>query len=267
MSLNKTIISLQKQNDGIYSSLVSKGIQFERIEIPKDISEDSHIDMLKQENTKLKEISNANKPPPQIKEEKKKPISSTQSQQKKEKEIEKEKNNNCDDCDDCDDCEETFEEPKKKFETIINMEELKRAFFNRDYETFETEISSHPFKFYKVEYKYNSDKDGDAVFSAKNLLKGFVRNFDDYRKYFMICFRCWKHQTDIKYKYQSLWIVNTNEPIANIIGSIEDDFIFDEITEINEFVSNIKKLPIEQIEADEPVYIDGYTCIGETYVH
>lgn len=143
------------------------------------------------------------------------------------------------------------------------MEELKRAFFNGDYAIFEEQIKTFPFKFYKVDYKYNSDKNGVPEFSAKNLLKGFVRNLDDYRKYFMICFRCWKHQNECVYKYDSLWMVNTNEKIQDVIGSVSDDFEFHETTDLTEFIMMIKKLP----ETDEPVYINGYTCIGESYVH
>lgn len=143
------------------------------------------------------------------------------------------------------------------------MEDMKRAFFGGDYGVFEEQLKLHPFKLYKVNYKYNSDKDGVPEFSAKNLLKGFVRNFDDHRKYFMICFRCWKSQDKNEYKYDSLWIVNTNEPIQNIVGKVCDDFEFEETFEFDDFVSGIKKLP----ETDELVFTNGYTCIGETYVH
>ena len=254
MSSNKAIQGLQKQNDAIYYSLTAKNIQFERIVVPNDIIEEEHLNLLKDENIKLKEVVNANKPPPQTKDEKKKHESPQQKKEPKQKETNDE-----------DEDEETFEEPVKKFETITNMEDLKRAFFNGDHETFESQIKTHPFKFYKVEYKYNSDKDGVPDFSAKNLLKGFVRNFDEYRKYFMVCFRCLKYQHGIKYKYESLWIVNTNESISNIIGSMEEDFVFTETIDIDDFVSNIKKLP--ESESDEPIYINEYTCIGESYVH
>lgn len=251
MTTSKTIIGLQKQNDSIYSSLTNRGIQFERTIIPEGIDEETHINLLKEENMKLKEVSNANKPPPQPKEEKKPP----QQQPKKESKTEDKGEEDGD--------EETFEEPVKKFETITNMEDLKRAFFNGDYGLFETQVKTHPFKFYKVGYKYDSDKDGVPDFSAKNLLKGFVRSFDDYRKYFMICFRCWKYQHEVKYKYESFWIVNTNEPIHNIIGSTEEDFVFEEVIDIDNFISNIKKLP----DSDDDVYVNEYTCIGESYVH
>lgn len=267
MSSNKAIIGLQKQNDGIYSSLSAKGIQFKRIIVSEGISDDEHFGLLKEENARLKEVANANKQPSQPKEEKKKQeqIQSQIQSQSQQKKKSKAKNNEEEYEEEDEDEEETFKEPAKKFDTITNMDDLKRAFFNSDYETFESIIKDHPFKFYKVSYRYDSDKDGVPDFFAKNLLKGFVRSFDDHKKYFMICFRCWKYQLETKYKYESLWVVNTNEKISNVIGSIEEDFIFNEITDINEFVSDIKKL--QELDSEEPVYIDRYTCISETYIH
>jgi hypothetical protein len=254
---SKAIISLQKQNDSIYSSLLNKSIQFERIVITEGLSEEEHLKLLSEENLKLKEIVKANKPEPVPKEPK---PPKEQSQPKVEKVEKKESANDEDE-------EENFEEPVKKFNTITNMEDIKRSFFGSEYLVFEEQVKQHNFKFYKVQYKYNSDKDGAPEFSAKNLLKGFVRNFDDYRKYFMICFRCWKNQTEPNYKYDSLWIVNTIEPISNIIGSTYDDFEFEETSDIDDFIQQIKKLPESESESDEPIWINGYTCIGESYVH
>lgn len=248
---SKLIISLQKQNNGMFSSLNSRNINFERVFIPENTTEEEHLKLLQEENDKLKIVINENKPPQLPKQEKKKPV----IQQAKDKISKNEDNDN----------EETYEDPIKKFDTITNMEEIKRAFFNGDYMFFEEQIKLHPLKFYKVNYKYDSDKDKMPDFSAKNLLKGFVRNFDDYRKYFMICFRCWKNKHEIKYKYESLWIVNTSESIQNVIGSLADDFDFIEETNIDEFINKIKKL--HDIESDEPIWIDDYTCIGESYVH
>ena len=247
--------SIQKQNDSILSSLLSRKIEFERAIIPEGISEDEHIRILTEENLRLKEVVKANKPAPQPKEEKPKVEQLKIKPESKQESKSKEKLESKED----DDQEETFEEPVKKFETITNMEDLKRAFFNGLYEEFETHVKASPYKFYRVEYKYNADKDGAPDFSAKNLLKGFVRNFDDYRKYFMICFRCWKDSNEIKIKYQykSLWIVNTLEPIANVIGSFSDDFEFVEESDITTFISDIKKLE----------NIDESQCIGESYVH
>jgi len=256
MSSNKVIIGLQKQNDGMYSSLINRNISFERTIIPDGIEENEYLKILQEENNKLKQVINDNKPQPQPKQEKKNPVVQVSKKETKPKEEDNEGD---------EEEEETYEEPVKKFDTIINMEELKRAFFNADYMIFEEQLKSYPLKFYKVSYKFDSDKDDAPDFSAKNLLKGFVRNFDDYRKYFMICFRCWKNQHTVKYKYDSFWIVNTNEPIPNVIGSLAEDFDFVETTDIDYFISEIKKLPV--LESDEPVWINEYTCIGESYVH
>ena len=62
--------SIQKQNDSILSSLLSRKIEFERAIIPEGISEDEHIRILTEENLRLKEVVKANKPAPQPKEEK-----------------------------------------------------------------------------------------------------------------------------------------------------------------------------------------------------
>jgi hypothetical protein len=247
---SKAILGIQKQNDSIFTSLLAKNILFERIVIPEGVEEQEHLKLLNEENVMLKEVVKANKPPPQLKEVK--PIVESKPNESKTKE-------NKDD----DEEDEIYEEPVKKFDTITNMEDMKRAFFGGDYGVFEEQLKLHPFKLYKVGYKYNSDKDGVPEFSAKNLLKGFVRNFDDYRKYFMICFRCWKSQDKNEYKYDSFWISNTNEPIQNIIGSLWEDFEFEETSELDNFINMIKKIP----ETDEPVYVNGFTCIGESYVH
>jgi hypothetical protein len=261
MSSTKAIIGFQKQNDGMYSSLLARNIPFERTIIPENILEQDHLKLLQEENMMLKELTNANKTQ-QPKKEKKKSDSISQTtpkESKESKQLDNKKEN---------EEEEKFENPVKKFDTITNMEELKKAFFNGDYTLFEDMVKTNKLKFYNVEYKYNDDKDGSPDYSAKNLLKGFVRSFDDYRKYFMICFRCWKNQNNITYKYNSLWIVNTPEPLPNIIGSLYDDFNFVEITNIDDidiFIQQIKKLP--ELDSDEPVFINGYTCIGESFVH
>ena len=258
---SKAILGIQKQNDSIFASLIAKNIYFERIIIPKNSDEQEYLRLLNEENSKLKEIVKANKPPPQPK-----PVVESKPKESKPKESKpkeskpKESKENKDD----DEEDEYYDEPIKKFDTITNMEDIKRAFFRGDYELFEEQLKVHHFKLYKVLYNYNHEKNGVPDFVAKNLLKGFVQNFSDYTKYFMICFRCWQSKDKNIYKYDSLWVVNTNEPIQNIIGSIWEDFKFEETYEFEDFLSGIKKLP----ETEEPVYTDdGYTCIGESYVH
>ena len=260
MSSNKAIVGLQKQNDSIYTSLVSKQIHFDRFVIPEEIDETEHLKLLSDENLKLKEIAKANKPPPPPPQQK--PTQVPEPSQPQIKESIANKNKKEENQEDEQE-EQTYDEPIKKFDSIVNMEDMKRAFFGGDYISFNEQLKLHPFKLYMVQYKYNGDKDGAPEFSAKNLLKGFVRNFDDYRKYFMICFRCWKAQDKNEYKYVSAWIVNTNEPVQNIIGSMWEDFEFEEFNDPDIFTDQMKKIP----ETDEPVFVDGFCCIGESYVH
>ena len=234
---------LMKQNESIYNSLKSKNIVDlgELVQLTEVMSLEQKLESLTIENNRLKELSKQNKPPPQPKVEKPVII----QQPKKEKD---------------EDEEEELQDPVKKFECITNMEDIKRAFFgceNNDYTQFNELVKAHEFKLYKVNYKYSSDKDGAPSFSAKNLVGGFIRNFDDLRKYFMICFRCIKHDTEpITYSYPSYWIVNSIEPLQNIIGSLYDDYEFVECNEKEDFYKLIYKM--------NPDYEN---LITEGYVH
>lgn len=240
MSTQKQIIGLQKQNEGIHLSLLAKGLCFDRQNIDPNTSEDDHLQLLKDENAKLKELANQHKPPPQVKEQKVQVAKVQVAQVAKPKESKsKEADDNSD--------EEDFSEPVKKFECITNMEDLKRAFFNGEYETFNTAVKTSGFPLYSADYKYSSDNDGKAEFAAKNLVGGFVRNLEDFRKYLMVCFRCIKVSTDsepTRYEYKSYWIVNTNEPLINVIGSVYEDFDFVKIesTGMDHFLQMIKRL-------------------------
>ena len=237
LELENKIKNLIKQNDSIYNSLLSKNISFERLKINDELPNEDKIKLLLEDNDKLKNISKLNRPPPEVK------IVKHVVIENKKKICNEEE-------------EENYETCQKKFSTITNMEEIKRAFFNGDYEIFESQLKNNQFKYYKVNYKFNSDKDGAPEFVAKNLLGGFVRSFDDYRKYFMICFRCYKIQDN--YEYESLWIVNTNEPINNIIGDvIYENFDYEELNELDKFIEDFKKLND----------LENTNCIAESYVH
>jgi hypothetical protein len=234
MDLENKIKNIIKQNDAIYTSLVSKNIEFTRANILSISDNNEKLEILMDENLKLKELSKSARPPPVIKE---KVLSVI-----KEKVTEIQE-------------EESYEEPLKKFDTITNMEDIKRAFFCKDYDLFETLIKEHNFKYYSADYKYSCDKDGVQSFIAKNLVKGFVRSLDDYRKYLLVCFRCFSsdHNT---YTYPSLWIVNSNELLSEIIGSVYEDFNYTEISDIKDFLNKFRK-----IEVDNPLLLD------EGYVH
>jgi len=217
---------LTNQNNSIYNSLLSKNIPFTRFEISDVLTDEEKIEILLKENAALKELSKNNKPPPQVKEKKEQPKLEKSNENDNEK-------------------EESFEDPVKKFSTILNLEDIKRAFFNKEYEMFETLIKQHPLKYYRASYNYASDKDGAPEFVAKNLVKGFVRNLDDFRKYFITGFRCFSNidTTGCKtYLYPSLWIVNSNDKLDDIIGSLYDDFTFIEENDIDSFLQDFRKL-------------------------
>lgn len=54
--MSSKLVSIQKQNDSIWSSLVAKNIQFIRSTIPEGIGidESEHIQILTEENNRLK---------------------------------------------------------------------------------------------------------------------------------------------------------------------------------------------------------------------
>ena len=245
-SMDNKINGLMKQNEAIYNSLKAKNVTdiCDLVQLTEDMTLEQKLEALTSDNNRLKELSKQNKPLPPPKAEKQVTI----QQPKKDKK------------DEDDEEDEELNEPVKKFECITNMEDIKRSFFcceNNDYTQFNELVKAHEFRLYKVNYKYSSDKDGAPSFSAKNLVGGFIRNFDDLRKYFMICFRCIQHNTvPVTYSYPSYWILNSTDSLENIIGSLYDDFEFYEYNDKEEFYNCMYK--INQ---------DNENLITEGYVH
>lgn len=248
-NITKQITNLKKQNDGMETSFKNKGIEFNKLSIDT-VEPEMELTLLKEYNEYLKNISKSNRPPPQEKPAPTpKPVVETA---KKEKSGGEEGED-----DDID-----VKEVKPTFSTITNMEDIKRAFFNKDYETFQKLVREHPFKFYKSCYKYTDDYDGRPNFVAKNLLRGFVQNLDDYRKYLMVGFRCILFsENTLIYRYPGYWIVNSNDDLKSIIGSLYDDFEFNEVTNDAERV--LRMLRGMQKNEDE----NDNLLIGEVYVH
>lgn len=223
----KQIALLTKQNDSIYNSLLNKGIEFQRLSI-EGVDDTNKLTILQDENKQLKELSKANKPKPEPKKEKVK--------------VEE---------------EDVPKEEVKKFSYITNMDDLKRSFFNDEMSPFLIGVRDTPFKFYNATYKFSSDNDGKEPYIATNLLSGFVRNFDKIKGHFMIVFRCWEQ--DKKYKYDSHWLLNSEDDLKDIIGSLYDDFDFVE-TDVETFLRDIQKMEDGKIR-------DNFTMICESYVH
>ena len=140
MSTESKIQMFTKQNDSIYASLVARNIEFVRVDVSGLENPEDKLNALVDENNKLKEVVKANKPAPVPKEPK--PVQAPQP--KKESALKEKK--------DDEEEEETFEEVKPKFNTITNMEDIKRAFCNKEYDVFESLVQAHPFKYYRVQY-------------------------------------------------------------------------------------------------------------------
>jgi hypothetical protein len=233
----KQIANLKKQNEGMESSFKNRGIQFTKLSLDS-MDPEAELLLLKDYNNYLKGIAAANKPAAPIKEE-------------KPKVVEKVKED--------DDEEELVKEVKPVFSTITNMEDIKRAFFSKDYDTAYQLIRQHPFKFYKANYKYASDNAGRPAFVAKNLLRGFVQSLDDYRKYFLTGFRCISN-VENSYNYPSYWIVNSNDDLKTILGSLYDDFEFILLVNEEQINKMLKRMEKNEDETDEAL-------IGEVYLH
>jgi len=249
--MDKQIAGLVKQNESIYGSLKAKNVEGlgELVVLTENLSLEEQKDILLKENARLKELVKASKPIEEEKPKAPKP-QAQQSQPKPKADVEGDEDDDC-----------LCEPSPPKFSTIANMEDLKRSFFSGEYEQFNQLVKAAPYKFFTANYKFASDKDGAPDYSARNLVKGFVRSFDDYRKYFMICFRCLQNpdSNPPTYTYPSIWIVNTLDPIGNIIGSSAEDFDMVEVTEpdlIIQLIQSIKKMDEET---------SGF--VAEAYVH
>lgn len=160
-----------------------------------------------------------------------------------------------------DEQEETYEEPVKKFPTFGNLEGAKRAFFNKDYTEFVNQLKLQPYQYFRASYNGASDYDDSPSFVAKNFATGLVKELDDFRKYFLVVHRCEQPNTEVrKYKYESLWIVNTPS-IQDVYGERYNDFTFSQVsesdpTEFEKFLSDF-----------QPVPDDAETILAEKYVH
>lgn len=244
MDIQKQIANLKKQNDGMETSFKSKDIKFTKLTV-ENVDPESELMLLKDYNEYLKNISKQNRPPPAVKEEK-------QTEQPKPKEVKPKEE---------DDEDEVPKEVKPVYTTIANMEDIKRAFFSKEYETASELIKQQSFRFYKANYKYSSDNTGRPGYVAKNLLRGFVQGLDDYRKYFMICFRCILIDKETnEYRYPSYWIVNTNDDLKTVLGSVYYDYDFIAVEGDEAISKMLKRMEKNEDENDEAL-------IGEAYLH
>ncbi len=251
MSTESKVNTFIKQNDSIFSSLNARGIEFVRVDLSGIEDLEAKLVMLLEENNKLKEVVKNNKPAPVPKEPK--PVQQVTQQSQNKKESKKKDDEDAE-------SDEEISAPVLKFNTIANMEDIKRAFCNKEYDVFDSLVVAHPFKYYWVNYKYSSDKDGSPDYVARNLIRGFVRSLDELRKYVFAGFRCVLSDPENKiYSYPSLWIVNSTDPLNVVFKDMVEDFEFTEVSQedIPSFLSKFRKTN----------YDEATNVIDELYAH
>jgi len=148
-----------------------------------------------------------------------------------------------------DDDENAYVDVKPKYETITSLETIKRAFFNptnEDYVSapFASQISEHPFVFYKGVYKYSDDMNNKPEYIARNFNKSFVKRMEEYGKYVFAMFTCAKVETpdstNIQYKYESYMLINSIGAFEDFMIKDNDDVLFEKI-DLQTFLEHFKQ--------------------------
>lgn len=148
-----------------------------------------------------------------------------------------------------DDDENAYVDVKPKYETITSLETIKRAFFNptnEDYVSmpFSSQITEHPFVFYKCVYKYSDDMNNKPEYIARNFNKSFVKRMEEYGKYIFAMFICAKVETpdstDIQYKYESYMLINSIGAFEEFMIRDNDDVLFEKI-DVQTFLEHFKQ--------------------------
>ena len=254
--MSNKLEQLKKQNEGIYNGLEKNGVPFTRKGVPETHDEETLMKFYQEENQELKKAMaefRKNQPKPEPKPKNNNPPQAPATQQKKEQK-KKDEDEEHDEAED-----EVLAEKKPSYSTIVNMEDIKRAFFNDEIENFLKLAKEQPYLFFEAKYKYNEDMDGRPDYVAKNLVNGFVKNLDDKRRYFMNCFRCYNKvsKEDKTYTYPSLWIVNTNDNLKDVTEDFSEDFEFTKVEQdhLDEFLQKFQK-----VKNDE-------SLVNEAYLH
>jgi hypothetical protein len=77
----------------------------------------------------------------------------------------------------------------------------------------------------------------------------------------MVCFRCiLVNKETNEYRYPSYWIVNSNDDIKTILGSVYDDYDFIVVHDEEPIAKLLKKIEKNEDENDDAL-------VGEVYVH
>lgn len=100
---------------------------------------------------------------------------------------------------------------------IGNLESVKRAFCNGDFNEFDKLIKSAnpPFVMFMGD---GGEENIPMEFIVRNRVAGFVQSLDKNTKWIFACFQAEPVADDSgnRYKFTSCWIVNTTTPIADL---------------------------------------------------
>lgn len=183
----------------------------------------------------------------------KKVIKAKEDEEKKVKEQEKLK-----------DDEETFEEVKREFDTIISHVDfvgVKNAFgvvkkdeddkplFSSLTDQFLDHISNTPnLRYMRCVSTERPTFNESMAFKFLNTNTGMPLSFEGFEKVFFICFRLYVYPTTNECRYESLWIINTNESLSETV--IPFDYKYFEWEEVldserQDFISKFLKLDLD----------------------
>jgi hypothetical protein len=141
--------------------------------------------------------------------------------------------------------DEAQEEQKLTYSKIGNLEAVKRAFCNNEFDTFKSLVQNQnpPFKLLIADYNDADEFQGKPDFILTNKNKGFAQVMEDFRPYFFITFVCFKK--DNKVNFKSYWVVNSNDDLKTILGSDYESFRFSSADNVNEFLDAFKSGGVE----------------------
>lgn len=137
--------------------------------------------------------------------------------------------------------QEEVVETRVKYPTIGNLENAKRAFFNNSFDDFKSGALAKQYKYYNINYKYNSDYDGKPDFIVRNAVGGIAKQFEDSTKYVFAVIRATKE--DGKIVITGKVIYNSTSEMNEVIGSIVDDFNWIEVTgdSVSDYLDDFKR--------------------------
>lgn len=150
--------------------------------------------------------------------------------------------------------EENYQDPQVKFPITGSLEPCKSSFFTGDNASFMKELATGKYRIYFSEYRYTNEYDGRPTFILENLLRGFVQQLEDKRKYLFTGFKCTKNTS---FNICGIWITNCTLAMQQIVGDKYDDFEWEEL-DVNIVAHAEKMMRVLQKESSTNVVATSY---------